>query len=195
MVLIGSLLSFAQSGSTAGSNDYAWRLGICSAGADMTTTPSTFIGFFYDRSNNAGWSAGTSDTVRGHVRINGTTLLDPTTSAADTLVASSNSNLAHMLMAIAVEPTGTSGNNARVRIAWLQGRAGSWTTLYDSTQSFGSGSERFLQSIAAVAVGIRTSASSTIEAVYDQISHCTAFVGGSTGNQPVNPPLTIPAVV
>lgn len=194
MVLVGSLNSFNQSGATAGVNDYAWRFGICTQNSDMATTPSTFIGFFYDRSNNAGWAAGTSDTVRGHVRINGTTLLDPTTAAADTLVASSNTNFAHMLMAIAVEPTGTSGNNARVRVAWLQGRSGAWTTLYDSTQSFGSSTERLLQSIAAVAVGVRTSATSTLEAVYDQISHCTAFVGGSTGNQPVNPPITIPPV-
>lgn len=194
MVLVGSLASFPQSGATAGVNDYALRFGICTQNADMTTTPSTFVGFFYDRTNNAGWGAGTSDTVRAHVRINGTTLLDPTTSAADTLVASSNTNLAHMLMAIAVEPTGTSGNNARVRVAWLQGRSGAWTTLYDSTQSFGSSTERFLQSIAAVAAGTRTSATSTLEAVYDQISHCTAFVGGSTGNQPVNLPMTIPPV-
>lgn len=192
MVLVGSLNSFIQSGATAGVNDYAWRFGICTQNSDMTTTPSTFIGFFYDRSNNAGWAAGTSDTVRAHVRINGTTLLDPTTTPADTLIAPGN--LAHMLMAIAVEPTGTSGNNARVRVAWLQGRSGSWTTVYDSTQSFGSSTERLLQSIAAVAVGVRTSATSELAAIFDQILSCTAFVGGSTGNQPVNPPMTIPPV-
>lgn len=194
MVLVGSLASFSQSGATAGADDYAWRFGIATQGADMASTPSTYIGFFYDRSNNAGWGAGTSDTVRAHVRIAGTNLLDPTTAGADTLVASSNTNLAHMLMAIAVEPTGTSGNNARVRVSWLQGRSGSWTTVYDSTQSFGSSTERFLQSLYAIAVGARTSATANLEVSMDQISNCTAYVGGSTGNQPVNPPMTIPAV-